>query len=42
MKLKKTFGKIMLSLTKIISTSAPASTFSIGVEEMPESMKRNR
>lgn len=42
MRVKKYIGCLLLLLTTIVKTSGSASIFSVGVEEMPESMKKNR
>ncbi len=39
---KKYIGFMLLLLTTLVKTSGSASLFSVGVEEMPDSMKKNR
>ena len=39
---KKYIGCLLLLLTTMVKTSGTASFFSVGVEEMPESMKKGR
>lgn len=42
MKLKKHIGSLLLMMAAIISTSGTASILSVGVEDMPKSMKDKR
>lgn len=42
MRIKKYLGAFVLFLSAIIVNSAPASTLLVGVEEMPESIKKLR
>ena len=42
MGVKKYIGCMLLLLTTLVKVSGSASLFSVGVEEMPESMKRDR
>lgn len=42
MKLKKYLGSFVLMLSVIIANTGNASLAAIGVEEMPESMKKSR
>ncbi len=42
MKLKKQIGCFLLMLAAIVSTSGNASILSVGVEDMPQSMKNKR
>ncbi|WP_302671589.1 hypothetical protein [uncultured Clostridium sp.] len=39
---KKYIGCMLVFLTTLVKTAGAASIFSVGVEEMPESMKRER
>ncbi|SCI75782.1 Uncharacterised protein [uncultured Clostridium sp.] len=39
---KKYIGFMLLFLTTMVKMSGTASIFSVGIEEMPESMKKNR
>lgn len=39
---KKYIGCILLFITTLVKTGGAASIFSVGVEDMPESMKRER
>ncbi|MGL5378752.1 hypothetical protein [Clostridium sp.] len=40
--MKKYLGTLMLLLTAVFVNSNPSSVLTIGVEEMPESMKKMR
>lgn len=40
--MKKYLGTLMLMLTTVFITSNPSSLLTIGVEEMPESIKKMR
>lgn len=42
MKIKELIGKILMGLTKHMLIANPASTATVGVEDMPESMKKIR
>lgn len=42
MKLKKYVGCLLLMLATFVSTSGTASILSVGVEDMPQSMKDKR
>lgn len=42
MKIKKYLGSFALLLAAILVNINPASTFGVGVEEMPESIKKLR
>lgn len=42
MRSKKYIGCMLLLLTTLVKTSGAASLFSVGVEEMPDSMKKDR
>ncbi|MEW9094338.1 MAG: hypothetical protein AB2417_04565 [Clostridiaceae bacterium] len=41
-KICKLMGKVFLSMAALMVVAAPASFGSVGVEEMPESMTKNR
>lgn len=40
--MKKYIGCMLLFLTTLVKVTGSASLFSVGVEEMPDSMKKNR
>ena len=41
-KMKKYIGGFLLMLINVFVNASPASAFTVGVEEMPESMKGSR
>lgn len=42
MKIKTFLGKILMSLTEGFIAATPASTLTVGAEQMPKSMKKLR
>jgi hypothetical protein len=42
MNIKKMFAELLKRISQYMITAAPASASSIGIEEMPESMKKLR
>lgn len=42
MKIREILGKVLMRLSVSMVTFAPASMASVGIEEMPESMKKLR
>ncbi|WP_286674338.1 hypothetical protein [Clostridium sp. ZBS15] len=40
--MKRLIGKMLMKLTEKFIIITPASTYSVGVEDMPESMKKMR
>ncbi|ACD24259.1 MULTISPECIES: hypothetical protein [unclassified Clostridium] len=40
--MKRLIGKMLMKLTEKFIIASPASAYSVGIEDMPESMKKMR